>query len=477
MLWQFSTPPSRTTRITTEVVDSGVPVDGSVSTLWSGAARAARSLAGAAGRLQDAFEPSSVEPASARGYFKPAEEEALTSWFARFLTVRSSLWELLEEIADEVEWDIDRVVANEDWRRFGVGYLAACVIVALDRFLVEHVAVDTLVQRKLNEEVPQLRIPRKQFTRVFESVSEPRHALMLLHAVRMRTRHRAVLDALAEGDSEEYAWIFGAIARWEGALDTSRRAYARRLLRYGRHSLRRRGASARQKAIFGLLQASGRVVAELRPRLRPARVTPEVGGRLRQLLRPGDVLVTRYDVAASNLFLPGFWPHAALYVGVKSDLQPEDIELEPRVDALWQEPLRVLEALKDGVLLRPLESTLGVDAVAVIRPRLELSEIARGLGRALRHEGKMYNFDFDFFRGDRLVCTEVVYRAFDGLGSLDIGLHERAGRPTLSAEDLLDLALDSRGFEPVAVFGAPSCAGELVQGETARRALAESYRR
>jgi hypothetical protein len=59
------------------------------------------------------------------------------------------------------------------------------------------------------------------------------------------------------------------------------------------------------------------------------------------------------------------------------------------------------------------------------------------LGRAASHEGKGYNFDFDFLRSDRLVCTELVYRAFDGIGNVTIPLSERAGRPKLFAEDLL----------------------------------------
>ena len=43
-----------------------------------------------------------------------------------------------------------------------------------------------------------------------------------------------------------------------------------------------------------------------------------------------------------------------------------------------------------------LEETLSVDAVAVIRPQLDRAHIARGITRVSAHEGKLYNFDFDF---------------------------------------------------------------------------------
>ncbi|MCH7603671.1 MAG: hypothetical protein IIB54_12975 [Planctomycetes bacterium] len=47
---------------------------------------------------------------------------------------------------------------------------------------------------------------------------------------------------------------------------------------------------------------------------------------------------------------------------------------------------------------------------------------------------------------------------------------------TISAEDLLDMAVEGRGFEPVAVFGAPGCETKLVLGPQAHDALARTYR-
>ena len=184
----------------------------------------------------------------------------------------------------------------------------------------------------------------------------------------------------------------------------------------------------------------------------------------------------RHDRALTNLFLPGYWPHAALYIGTEADRRRLGVRIDAERATRWSGDRRVLEALKDGVLFRPLETTLEVDAVAVIRPRLEPLEIARGIARAVEHEGKLYNFDFDFFRSDRLVCTEVVYRAYDGLGAINIPLRVRSGRQTLSAEDLLDLAVTGSGFDPVAVFGGPTCAETLVEGEEARAAISPENR-
>jgi hypothetical protein len=187
-------------------------------------------------------------------------------------------------------------------------------------------------------------------------------------------------------------------------------------------------------------------------------------------------LVTRQDRAFSNLFLPGYWPHAALYVGNAHDRQRLGIAIDSERQSRWSDPNCVLEALKDGVRFRPLEQTLAVDAVAVLRPQLDETAIARAIERVVRHEGKLYNFDFDFFHADRLVCTEVIYRAYDGEGPLEIPLTQRAGRPTLAAEDLLDLALARRGFDPVAIYGAKSCPRrQVVHGHRVASLLALSY--
>ena len=41
--------------------------------------------------------------------------------------------------------------------------------------------------------------------------------------------------------------------------------------------------------------------------------------QLLQYLKPGDVFVTRHKYALTNLFLPGFWPHSAVYIGSEQE--------------------------------------------------------------------------------------------------------------------------------------------------------------
>jgi len=121
-----------------------------------------------------------------------------------------------------------------------------------------------------------------------------------------------------------------------------------------------------------------------------------------------------------------------------------------------------------------LLSALAADAVVAIRPRLDRSDVAEAIVRGLFHEGKPYDFDFDFTRSDRLVCTEVVYRSYDGIAAVCFPLTARAGRLTLSAEDLVGMSLARTHFEPVAVFS-PAHAPGLSLGQAAESILGQTY--
>jgi len=326
------------------------------------------------------------------------------------------------------------------------------------------------VQRKLNEGWPEHRVPRKQFTKIFRSLADPRGALRLLRAMRFIDRQREFVASM--GSDEVVGPLVSDLHDLETALDPSKRRFLDLLRSFEVHATRRRGASARQRSVEATLERSGRTASELRLR-REKRVLAELD-EFRSILAPGDVLVTRHEGALTNLFLPGFWPHAALYVGTPEDRRAIGLPKDSIAGREITPEQTVLEALKDGVLFRPLDSTLAVDAVAVLRPHLSKENIARALERAAVHEGKLYNFDFDFFRSDRLVCTEVVYRAFDGLDSVSFDLTDRAGRPTLSAEGLIRYALAERHLDVVAAFGIPGALQGLELGDEARRLVAKS---
>jgi hypothetical protein len=160
-------------------------------------------------------------------------------------------------------------------------------------------------------------------------------------------------------------------------------------------------------------------------------------------LRPGDIFLERRNWFLSNAFLPGFWPHSALYIGTPEDLKALGIADHPEVKRRWAEYARlaldgephvILEAVSEGVIFNSATESMHADYVAVLRPRLTQEQIAQAIVRAFSHQGKPYDFEFDFFTSDKLVCTELIYRAYEGM--IHFELVRIMGRDTLPALEI-----------------------------------------
>jgi hypothetical protein len=268
------------------------------------------------------------------------------------------------------------------------------------------------------------------------------------------------------------------IDRLRGRLRPPLKVYVRTRLRVrGRRAARRVGRDVLGRGVYALQEALGRGMAHVYVRPRHAPSLPrDIRAQIVRLLRPGDVLVVRKEFAATNYFLPGYWPHVALFLGTVNDMRACGLAddqhvvhrleqlasatattavLQPNEEHAWiggdPHPC-VIEAQKDGVRIRSINSALNSDSVVVVRPVLEPMHVARALAQALMHEGKPYDFDFDFCQSQRLVCTEVVYRAYEGVAGVQFDLQRHVGRFALSAGDLLRMALAGRHFEVTAVY-------------------------
>jgi hypothetical protein len=183
------------------------------------------------------------------------------------------------------------------------------------------------------------------------------------------------------------------------------------------------------------------------PRRRPG-LTAATLDQLRPHLRPGDVLMIRAEGKLTAALLPGFWAHAAIYLGGRSEMAALDIAHHAAVAPHWaglpsgtDREAAVLEAINPRVQIRPHDTCLRADHVCVLRPALPDREIAEVLVQAFGHLGKEYDFDFDFDHATRLVCTSLVYRTYHGRGKITFDLVKRVGRWTLTGDDLMDQCL------------------------------------
>jgi hypothetical protein len=181
---------------------------------------------------------------------------------------------------------------------------------------------------------------------------------------------------------------------------------------------------------------------------------------LRPRLQPGDILLERREWYLSNLGLPGFWTHAALYIGTADErrtffddpdfkawmrnLKEKSGDFESLLRARYPSAYqisrapqegdhlpRVLEAISEGVSFTTIEHSAAADSLAVLRPRLSKREKAEAILRAFHYSGRPYDFNFDFRTDYSLVCSELIYKVYEpapGIRGLSFPLVEIMGR-------------------------------------------------
>jgi len=404
-----------------------------------------------------------------RGYFLPDEDERLRDVYSQYLAIRASLFECIYAISDR-RLSIKGVATRLP--DFIVAYAAACVLTRSASFIVEIATKYPVGREKLDEPESRYNLEAMSFTQIYKSLTSPRKWWGFFEATRFFQVHRD--EVLEHSEDIVMKPIVDLLLREESFVLERRQDFLKQRLSYRVHAFLRRNHIRYKRVMFGLFKLSGSMIADCKqPFVKPAnvgkRVTSSVRERLESFLQPGDVLVTRHDDALSNLFLPGFWPHAAFYIGSHE----QRLKLGVHSEKSGKETARFLEAKKDGVRLRPLEDTLQVDALLVLRPNLADEQIAEAISRGLTHADKHYDFVFDFSKSDRLACTEVVYRSYHGVGEVSFELQSRAGRHCLSAEDLINQAVKSGSFEPVLIYGVQG--DNWLEGDAMLQGLRETF--
>lgn len=402
-----------------------------------------------------------------RSYYRPDDEDEIRRMLVTFLSFRVALLRTVWKYQR-----YDQLTAEPlRLRALLLHYAAAAVVYDYSaRFVLAFEGKD-LAQRKLNEPEPRWDLPAGSYDRIRSNLANLSHRRWLEAGWR---NYRATVPlwsahGLGPDGPEPYARFHAAIGT--AAINTA--GVSERLLRY---KLATAASDVTGVAGDGYYRASAALStligdARLRaPRQGQALVTPELLERLRPLLRPGDILIERRNWYVSNAFLPGYWPHAALYVGTAEDLRALGLASDPRVaphlpafgarDAA-NHPFAVVEAVSEGVIFTSLEHSAGeADAVVVLRPRLPPEAIREAIARAFSHAGKPYDFEFDFFSSDKLVCTEVVHRAY--AGQIEFPLVEILGRRTLPAIEIVrhwSAAPDEGPLEFIALLDGDEAAG------------------
>ncbi len=154
-------------------------------------------------------------------------------------------------------------------------------------------------------------------------------------------------------------------------------------------------------------------------------------------IKAGDLLLEKTPFRLTDKLIPGYWGHAAVYIGTKEEL----IEL-----GLWENPIVkkyhkeieqgkvIAEALRDDVQLNTIKHFLNIDDLAILHNDYESYEEKRErIILTLRQIGKKYDFEFDVETSDKIFCAELVYASYF---SINWKTKNNAGTYTTTPDDI-----------------------------------------
>ncbi|MCM2358677.1 MAG: Poxvirus G6, partial [Geobacteraceae bacterium] len=178
-------------------------------------------------------------------------------------------------------------------------------------------------------------------------------------------------------------------------------------------------------------------------------VLAEVSGKL----QAGDILLEKTPFRLTDKLIPGYWGHAAVWVGTEEELRQLGIWDNPVV-ARFRDEIRegrgVVEALRSGVEMNSLEHFLNIDSIGVLRKAgLSREERARTVIQALRQVGKPYDFNFDVESKGRVYCSKLVYLSYSGV---DWPTRKSLGRTTFTPDDVAAKAIRDGALQLVSFY-------------------------
>ncbi len=200
---------------------------------------------------------------------------------------------------------------------------------------------------------------------------------------------------------------------------------------------------------YPLQKHAAEKISYLRATRRDYLITPKQLKPYLDKLKPGDILLQRREWHATNLGIPGFWTHLAFHVGTLEEIDQEFSglaylkDLSPRqyLEEKYPETFHqmnqkigrfapnIIEAKRPGVIVCIVEESALCDSLAVLRPNVSKLDKFKAIEKAFSFVGKPYDYTFDFRNDDALLCSEVIYKAYQDAAKFNLKTELVNGRP------------------------------------------------
>jgi hypothetical protein len=189
--------------------------------------------------------------------------------------------------------------------------------------------------------------------------------------------------------------------------------------------------------------------------LREEYITEKNLDELNKILIPGDIFVQRREGHLTNVGIPGFWTHAALFLGTNKELENYFKEIISEkdlkelinktnerfyIDYYSNNNFSVIEAVANGVILNDLYTSASADYLGVLRANISKEDKLFSVIEGISHYKKPYDYNFDFITNNEVVCSELVFKSYHLKNSskgIPFELEISSGRLMLSPNNIV----------------------------------------
>lgn len=173
-----------------------------------------------------------------------------------------------------------------------------------------------------------------------------------------------------------------------------------------------------------------------------------------EVLEPGDIVLVRRATTMTSVVIPGYWTHAALYVGSFDQIEDyfgvdaKNVTDEFERLNLDKSESYVFEAVEKGVSASGHLKGLLADSIVVLKPKVGAFDRLKAVEFVLEHIEKDYDYGLDFFSEGSFVCSELVYKAYmddeSGVHKLGFKAGFKGGLVyTFSPQDMYEASMDN----------------------------------
>jgi hypothetical protein len=137
----------------------------------------------------------------------------------------------------------------------------------------------------------------------------------------------------------------------------------------------------------------------------------QVVALMKQKLKPLDLIFETRKYVLSNLTIPGYWGHVAVWLGTKEELEQTvvwDKDFFKPFRKAVEAGANIVEIRKPGMQFVSLEDFISLDETAITRVKgitENIESVTRGLSEQLDAK---YDFAFNALTPDKLTCAEMI---------------------------------------------------------------------